>query len=577
MIERHSMRERLLVFRALALSLILALVAAPAGAKPAATHRSVVSAANPLAVEAGLKVLRAGGGAADAAVAIQAVLGLVEPQSSGLGGGAFLVYYDARTKKVTAYDGREVAPMGASPDMFLRPDGRPLSFGEAVVSGRATGVPGAVAMLAAVQKDHGHLPWARLFEDSAALAEQGFKVSPRLADYIAGGGFPQSNTPDVKRYFAKPDGQTYKAGDTLKNAAYAATLRALAKQGPSAILRGPVAADIVARLHAEPLPATMTEADLAGYQPKVTEPLCRPYRVYIVCTPQPPSGGIGLLEMLGILEATDIAKRGPKDAQAWFLFAEASRLTYADRDHYVGDPAKVAVPISGLLDAKYTASRAKLIGANAIPGAPAFGQPAAAPVRSPDRTLEPAGTSSFAVADKYGNVVAMTTTVESLFGTGRMVHGFFLNNQLTDFSFAPREPSGEAAANAVGPGKRPRSTMSPTIVLDRQGRFVAAIGSPGGAAIIDYVAKTLVALIDWKMPLDQAIALPNLIARGDTVSPEMGFDAGIAGVLRDRGLNVREGRAENSGLHGLAAGSLSPNGALIGAADPRREGVARGF
>ena len=573
------MRKRSLISGAFALwfGLAVALIAAPGWAKPAAAHRSMVSAANPLAVDAGVKVLRAGGSAADAAVAIQAVLGLVEPQSSGLGGGAFLVYYDARTKKVTAYDGREVAPAGASPDMFLRDDGRPLSFGEAVISGRATGVPGAVAMLAAVQKDHGHLPWRTLFADSTQLAEQGFKVSPRLADYIAGGGFPQSNTPDVKRYFTKPDGQTYRAGDTLKNADYAATLRALAQQGPAAILRGPIAKDIVARLHTDPLPASMTEADLAGYRPKVTESLCRPYRVYVVCTPQPPSGGIGLLEMLAILETTDIAARGPKDPQAWFLFAEASRLTYADRDHYVGDPAKVAVPIDGLLDRAYAATRARLIGPRAIPGAPAFGFPAAAPARSRDRTLEPAGTSSFAVADRFGNVLAMTTTVESLFGTGRMVHGFFLNNQLTDFSFAPREASGEAAANAVGPGKRPRSTMSPTIVLDRQGRFVAAIGSPGGAAIIDYVAKTLVALIDWKMPLDQAIALPNLIARGDAVSPEMGFDPAIAANLRDRGLNVREGRAENSGLHGLAAGPLSPDGRLVGAADPRREGVARGF
>jgi len=563
-------------FLAAAALAIFATAPACAAEKASVAPRTMVSAANPLAVEAGLKVLRAGGGAADAAVAVQAVLGLVEPQSSGLGGGAFVVYYDAATRKVTAYDGREVAPAGATPDMFLGPDGKPISFGDAVVSGRATGVPGAVAMLATLQKDHGRLKWSRLFADSEQLATKGFSVSPRLANYIAGGGFPQSNTPDVKRYFTKPDGKPYQTGDVLKNPAYAATLRAIAAQGPKALLDGPIARAIVEKVGADPLPGALSAADLAGYKPKVAPALCAPYRIYVVCTPPLPSGGVGVLELLGILQNTDIDKRGPKDPQAWFLFSEASRLTYADRDHYIGDPAFVSAPVEGLLDPAYLAARARLIGPKAIAGAPAPGTPPGVAARSPDRTLEPAGTSSFAIADRYGNVLAMTTTVESLFGTGRMVHGFFLNNQLTDFSFAPKSADGAPAANAVAPGKRPRSSMAPTIVLDRDGRFVAAIGSPGGSAIIDYVAKALVGLLDWKMPMDAAIALPNVIARGDTVSASE-LDPQIIAELRARGLTVRDGRAENSGLHGVASSILTGRPGVTGAADPRREGVARGF
>ena len=306
----------------------------------------MVAAANPLAVEAGVKVLRQGGSAIDAAVAIQAVLGLVEPQSSGLGGGAFLVYYDAKTRQATGYDGREIAPAGATPDMFLNSDGKPLPFGQAVTSGRSTGVPGAIAMLALAQKDHGKKPWASLFDDGRRLAREGFAISPRLGAYIAG----PPKAPDVTTYFTKADGQLYQTGDILKNPAYAQSLDRLARQGTDALYKGEIAADIAARLNQAPRPGSMTAADLAAYKPKKADALCGPYRAYIVCVPAPPSGGVGLLQLLAILQNTDIAARGPTDPKAWFEFAEASRLMYADRDFYVGDPAFVHVPIQGLIN-----------------------------------------------------------------------------------------------------------------------------------------------------------------------------------------------------------------------------------
>jgi len=523
---------------------------APTGPKSATAPRAMVSVANPLAVQAGLRVLRAGGGAVDAAVAIQAVLGLVEPQSSGLGGGAFMIFYDAKARKVVAYDGREVAPAGAGPDMFLGPDGKPLPFGQAVVSGRATGVPGAIAMLHLAQKDYGRLAWKDLFGDAAALADAGFVISPRLGNDIARFSLPQAGRPDVAAYFTKPDGTRYATGDVLKNPAYAATLRRLAAQGPDALLKGATAQAIVDRVRQEPLASTMTLADLAGYRPKKTEALCRPFRVYTVCTPQLPSGGTAVLELLGILDHTDIAAHGPKDARGWFEFAEASRLAYADRDYFAGDPAFVDVPVKGLLDPAYLKARAALIGETAAK-AVEHGRPMGATAMGADHTVEPGGTSSFAVVDAAGDVLAMTTTVESIFGTGRMVDGFFLNNQLTDFSFAPTAPDGRPAANAVGPGKRPRSSMTPTIVLDRRGRFAMTVGSPGGAAIVAYVGKALMGTLAWNLPLPQAIDLPNLIARGDQAGVESTFDPAIAEALKAKGLTVVPGRGEESGLHGV--------------------------
>jgi gamma-glutamyltranspeptidase/glutathione hydrolase len=566
-------------FSALPLALALAACATTQTASPppappkasAETGEVMVAAANPLAVEAGLNVLKKGGSAVDAAAAVQAVLGLVEPQSSGLGGGAFMTYYDAATKKVIAYNGRETAPAGATPDMFLQ-DGKPLSFSAAVTSGKATGVPGAVAMLAMAQAQHGKLAWKDLFGDAERLANDGFVVSPRLAGMIAG-PFPQSQTPDAKAYFTKPDGQRYQAGDVLKNPAYAASLRKIAAEGPKAILEGSLAEAIVAKVAQGPLPGTMTLADLKAYRPKAGDAVCGPYRIYVVCVPDAPSSGAALLEALGILANTDIAERGPADPQAWFLFTQASRLMYADRDRYFGDPAFTAVPIEGLLDPAYVAQRAKLIGEVAGP-APAPGTPRGAGALAPDATKEPGGTSHFVVVDAAGNVVSMTTTVESIFGTGRMVGGFFLNNQLTDFSWSPQNADGTQAANAVAPGKRPRSSMAPTIVLDRDGKLVAAIGSPGGNSILAYNLKALVAILDWKMSVEDAFKLPNLVARGDSFASEPDrYAPGVVDALAAKGIVFKGSGGEGSGLHGV---KVTPQG-LQGGADDRREGVAKGF
>ena len=542
-----------------------------------APHAMVV-AANPLAGAAGLKVLKAGGSAVDAAVAVQAVLGLVEPQSSGLGGGAFMVYYDARTRTTVSYDGRETAPAGASAEMFEGPDGKPLGHFVGVLSGRSIGALGAVAMLAEAHKDHGKLPWRTLFGDAERLADQGFVMSPRL-EMMSSLFLKLGKTPDAVAFFTRPDGTVYKAGDLFKNPAYAATIRRLAVEGPSAIYAGEIARAVVAKAHEEPRPGTLSLADLAAYRPSRDAPVCRPYHAYVICAPPPPGGGVGVLEILGELEHTDIGRRGPNDPQAWVEFVEASRLAYADRDHYVGDPTFVHVPTAGLIDPAYDDARAALMPtAGLTPGAPAFGSPPGAVAAGADHTPEPGGTSDFAIVDAEGNVVSMTTTVESVFGSGRTTHGFFLNNQLTDFSFSPTDPDGAPAANAVAPGKRPRSSMTPVIVFHRgpdgrPGRFYLALGSPGGNSIIAYVAKALVGVIDWKLPPEAALALPNIVARGAAVSVEKGADPAIVAALKARGLNVQTDQGEDSGLSAVVR---TPNG-YLGAADPRREGVPQGY
>ena len=534
-----------------------------------------VAAANPLAVEAGLQILRRGGSAVDAAVAVQAVLGLVEPQSSGLGGGAFLMHFDAETGETVVYDGRETAPAGATPELFIE-NGRPLSFPDAVLSGRSTGAPGAVAALAMAQAEHGRLAWSDLFGEAERLAADGFVVSPRLAGMIAlerG----QARTPWANAYFTRPDGERYAAGDTLKNSAYARTLALLARDGVEAFRAGPVADAIVEAVRAEPRPGSLSHADLAAYRPIRREALCRPFRVYVVCVPPPPSSGVALLQLLAMAESPPVAAelaRGETDPEAWIAFAQLQRLMYADRDRHVGDPAFVGVPVAGLLDPGYVAARAAL--APGLTGAAEAGTPPGGVFTAPDATLEPAGTSHFVIVDAQGDAVSMTTTVESVFGSGRMAAGFFLNNQLTDFSFSPLRPDGGAAANAVAPGKRPRSSMSPVIILDRQGRLLGALGSPGGPSILAYNAKVLIGTLVWDLPMQAAIDLPNLVARGSGFGADTArFGPTLTEGLARGGVVLAPNQSETSGLHG-GLWRPGPEGwAWDGGADDRREGVAR--
>jgi gamma-glutamyltranspeptidase/glutathione hydrolase len=423
-------------------------------------------------------------------------------------------------------------------------------------------------MLALAHDEHGKLPWSSLFGDAERTADEGFPVSPRLSRMIHA-DYAENHQPDVIAYFSKPDGNLLNAGDRQINKPYAEFLRRLAAQGPAALYSGSTAAKIVARTHAGPLGGSMTMADLASYRPIKREPVCGPFRVYLLCAPPPPSSGVGLIELMMILDRTDIASRGPGDPHSWFLFAEASRLMYADRDTYVGDPAFVRVPVAGLIDPAYVDARAKLIGTTAGPP-PAAGVPREAVPAGTDRTLEPTGTSHFIVRDREGNVVSMTTTVESIFGTGRMVDGFFLNNQLTDFSFSPTDAQGRPVANAVAPGKRPRSSMVPSILLTKDNKFAGAIGSAGGNAILAFVAKSLVASVDWNMSMVDALAAPNLVARGPNFQGEVTkFSPAILEGLRQRGIDLKPGQGEDSGVTGV----LIRDGRIDGAADPRREGV----
>lgn len=558
-------------FPSRAAATVSAPVEAPAPAPMA--RGPFVAAANPLAVEAGLKVLREGGSAVDAAVAVQAVLGLVEPQSSGLGGGAFMMVFDARTGEVTSYDGRETAPAAATPELFFE-NGRPLGIGDAIQSGRSTGAPGAVAMLAMAQKAHGRLSWNALFGEAERLARDGFVVSPRLAGFIAGTrGQARSRWADA--YFTKPDGERYVAGDRLRNPAYADTVAELATGGAEAFYTGRVAREIAATVAEEPRPGALTAQDIAAYEPVERGALCRPYRIHVICVPPPPSSGVAVLQLLAMAEQTPDILRGPDSPEAWAAFGQLQRLMYADRDRYVADPAFVGVPVQGLLDPGYTAGRAAL--APGLTGPAEAGTPPGGVLAGMDATHEPAGTSHFVIVDAWGNAVSMTTTVESVFGSGRMAAGFFLNNQLTDFSLAPTRADGGPAANAVAAGKRPRSSMSPILILDREGRLVGAVGSPGGPSILAYNARALIATLDWGLPMQTAFDLPNLVARGGGFgSDSERFSEALRTGLEARGITLRPNDSETSGLHGgIWREGADGVWAWDGGADDRREGVAR--
>jgi gamma-glutamyltranspeptidase/glutathione hydrolase len=502
---------------------------------------------------------------------VQLVLGLVEPQSSGIGGGAFLLNWSAAERRLVTWDGRETAPAAATPDQFLGPDGKPLRFMEAVVGGLSVGVPGAMRMLEAAHRTHGRLSWAALFQPAIRLADGGFPMSPRLAASLAGDRALFADRAAAALYY-QPDGTPKPVGTPLVNAEYAATLRALADGGADALHTGPIAADIVAAVAGAARPGRMTAADLAGYRPVEREPVCVAYRVWRVCGMGPPgSGGLAIAQVLGMVERHDIAAAGPASPAAWHLLLEASRLAFADRDRFVADPDREPPP-AGLLDRGYLAARAGLIRPDASLGrAPAGEPPGRRADRAPDASLEIPATSHLVVVDRDGNAVSMTTTIEGPFGAKVMVRGFLLNNELTDFSFVP-EADGRPVANRVEPGKRPRSSMSPTMVFDRDGRLVLALGSPGGARIPGYTLKALVAMLDWGLDPQRAVSLPNLLNRnGPTELEQLPGTAPLADALRRLGHEVQPMTAPS----GLQAVRVLADG-LVGGADPRREGVAVG-
>ena len=538
-------------------------------------HHRMVVAAEPLAAEAGLKVLREGGNAADAMIAVQTVLGLVEPQSSGIGGGAFLVWYDGHTGKITTFDGRETAPERATPSLFLDANGRPLKFFDAVVGGRSVGTPGVVRMMERVHERFGSKPWDDLFQPAIALAEKGFPVSRRLHDEIAADKGRLDRQPAARAYFYNAAGNALPAGTILKNPAYANTLRQIASGGADAFYVGDIADDIVSAVHHTGNPGLLSLDDLADYRAKERLPVCSPYRGYSICGMGPPSSGaLTIGEMLGMLSNFDLSARGPQSPDTWRLFGDATRLAFADRDRYVADTDFVKIP-QGLLNQVYLNDRAtlllhrKALGEDEVkPGNPPWEK---AEKRVDGKNFSMHGTSHFVIIDDEGNIASMTTTIENAFGSRQMVDGFLLNNQLTDFSFLP-DKDGHAVANRVEPGKRPRSSMSPTIVL-KEGKPAFAIGSPGGSNIIPYVAETLIALIDWKMNIEEAVSFPHFVDRYGPYDLERDTSA----------MNMRKGlealgytvdvKDENSGLNGIA---ITADGTIEGGADPRREGVALG-
>ncbi|MFP4275468.1 MAG: gamma-glutamyltransferase, partial [Paracoccaceae bacterium] len=535
---------------------------AKAEGRPVAAQDWMVAAANPHAAEAAARVLRAGGSAADAMVAVQAVLGLVEPQSSGLGGGAFLVWYDAESGELTTLDGRETAPLEARPTLFQDPEGAPLRFFEAVVGGRSVGTPGTPALMQEAHDRWGRLPWPDLFDAAVDLAEEGFAVSPRLAGLVALDALRLSRFEATRDYFF-PGGKPLEVGQVLRNPAYAETLRILAAEGAEAFYAGPIARDITAAVRgAEGNPGVLGEVDLAIYEVTERAPVCVSFRAHEVCGMGPPSsGGLTVGQILGMLDHFDLGEMAPDSAEAWRLIGDASRLAFADRGLYMADSDFVPVPVRGLLDPDYLAGRADLLrregaldAGEVVPGSPDFDH---ALNWAPDESLEFPSTSHVSIVDGFGNALSLTTTIENGFGSRLMVRGFLLNNELTDFSFRTHR-DGRPIANAVAPGKRPRSSMAPTVVL-KDGAPVAVLGSPGGSRIIGYVAKTVIALLDWGLDPQAAVALPHAINQFGRYDLEAGNGLpGLRAGLEALQFEVKEG-ALNSGLHVV---TLSPEGLL---------------
>jgi gamma-glutamyltranspeptidase/glutathione hydrolase len=531
--------------------------------------QGMVSAADPRAAAAGVEILREGGSATDAAIATMLALGVVEPQSSGLGGGSFLVLYDAKAKAMTTVDGRETAPMAAGDHWFYGADGQPLSHFAAVPGGRSVGVPGAVRAMALAHRRSGKLAWARLFAPAIRLARDGFVLSPRMNNSLT--QFSGHVDPAYRALFFGADGKPLPAGTTVRNPEQAALLERIASQGPDSFYVGPQAGKLVATVNgAARNPSKMTAGDLAAYDAKARPVLCGRYRGYKVCSMGPPSsGGITVLMILAQLERFDMTKLGKDSATAWHLFAESSRLAYADRDLYLGDPDFVSVPLKGLLDRRYIAGRSKLIDPARTMTRIAAGTPPGAPKRVKAKVQEVAGTTDLAVTDGAGNVVEVTTTVEGPFGSGLTVDGMILNNQLTDFDIVPVK-DGYLVANRVEGGKRPRSSMAPTIVFGPDGKVRLAVGAAGGSTIIAQVAKAIVGVVDWKLSAQDAIGLGLLYAPGKTATAEQGtqLDAMLP-ALRGLGEDVR------TAPMGLKANAIERvAGRWVGAADPRSEGVA---
>ena len=513
----------------------------------------MVAAAHPLAAEAGYAVLKRGGNALDAAIAVQMVLGLVEPESSGIGGGAFLLYWSGQDKKLTSYDGRETAPAAARPDRFLDAEKNPLGFFEAAVGGRSVGVPGVLRMLELAHRRHGRLAWLELFHAAVFAAEEGFVVSPRLHFMLDGDGFLR-NDPGARALYYTAEGAAKPVGSRIVNKPYGATLRSIALQGADAFYRGDIPADVVRVVREHGTAGDLTAADFESYRAIEREPVCGPYRQWRICSMAPPSsGGVAVLQILGLLERTGFAGAAPQSVRAVHLFSEAARLAYADRARYLGDPEFVPVPVARLLGKPYLDQRAKLIGERSMR------------LATPADTEAP-GTSHFSIVDADGNAAAMTTTIENPFGSRIMVRGFLLNNELTDFDFTP------GSANQIGPGKRPRSSMAPTMVFNSDKNLVLTIGSPGGSMIINFVARALLARLDWRLDLQAALDAPNFGSRNGPTYLEKGTaHEALRGELEKRN-HVVEIISMTSGLHAI---ERFPGG-WRGAADSRREGIALG-